>query len=100
MESSMLSLLTFFPTLGALLLLGFPKNRDSWIRWAALAFSLITFLLSLVLLADFVKASLSQHQEVRPLFFRQRNRPSAVRSNYIPDPVSQLIFCTRFVVSK
>ena len=53
MESSILSLLTFFPTLGALLLLGFPKNRDSWIRWAALAVSLITFLLSLVLLADF-----------------------------------------------
>src|SRR3990172_1319976 len=57
MESSILSLLTFFPTIGALLLLGFPRNRESWIRWTALAVSLITFLLSLVLLAGFDRSN-------------------------------------------
>ncbi len=53
MESSILSLLTFFPTLGALLLLGLPKNRHAWIRWTALIVSLITFGLSILLLAGF-----------------------------------------------
>ena len=53
MEASILSLLTFFPTLGALLLLGLPKNRQAWIRWTALIVSLITFGLSLLLLAGF-----------------------------------------------
>jgi len=57
MESSILSLLTFFPTIGALLLLAFPTNRESWIRWTALAVSLITFLLSLVLLAGFDRSN-------------------------------------------
>jgi NADH-quinone oxidoreductase subunit M len=57
MESSILSLLTFFPTIGALLLLAFPRNRESWIRWTALAVSLITFLLSLVLLAGFDRSN-------------------------------------------
>jgi NADH-quinone oxidoreductase subunit M len=65
MESSMLSLLTFFPTIGGLLLLAFPKNRDSWVRWTALAVSLITFLLSLVLLAGFDRSNPELQMVVR-----------------------------------
>src|SRR5215471_11946412 len=42
-----LTLVTFAPLAGALVLLFFPRNNDKAVRWGALAISLITFALSL-----------------------------------------------------
>lgn len=48
-----LTLLTFFPLLGVLVLLFIPGDRKPALRWTALAASLVTFLLSLWVLAQF-----------------------------------------------
>lgn len=53
MDAWILTLLTFFPVIGAMLLLVIPRGREQALRWTALAVSLITFLLSLALLAGF-----------------------------------------------
>ena len=53
MDAWILTLLTFFPVIGAILLLVIPRGREQAHRWTALAASLITFLLSLALLAGF-----------------------------------------------
>lgn len=53
MDAWILTLLTFFPVIGAILLLVIPRGREQALRWTALAASLITFLLSLALLAGF-----------------------------------------------
>ena len=53
MDAWILTLLTFFPVIGAILLLVIPRGREQAHRWNALAASLITFLLSLALLAGF-----------------------------------------------
>ena len=42
-----LTLLTFFPLLGVLVLLFIPSDRKNALRWIALITTLITFLLSL-----------------------------------------------------
>jgi NADH-quinone oxidoreductase subunit M len=55
MQSSfpILSLITFTPLVGAIIVLLLPKDRSNLIRWFALAVSLVTFGLSLVMLGMF-----------------------------------------------
>ena len=48
-DSNILTLVTFLPTLGAIILSVFPR-KQGWLRWGALAISLATFILSLHLL--------------------------------------------------
>jgi len=48
-----LTIITFLPTAGALLVLASPRGRDTLYRWLALLFSLATFVLSLVLWVGF-----------------------------------------------
>ncbi len=55
-SSHLLSLILFFPVLGAVVVLCLPAGKLAAIRWTALAFSLVSFLLSLVLWARFVPA--------------------------------------------
>ena len=61
MEHTILTLVTFAPLAGALLLLLFPRNNDNAVRWGALAVSLITFGLSVYLPLNFQPSS-SQFQ--------------------------------------
>jgi len=49
----MLSLITFTPLIGAIVIAFLPRERLSWIRWAALATALIAWALSLLLLTAF-----------------------------------------------
>jgi len=53
METWILSLVTFFPVVGAMLLLFIRKEREAAIRWAALMTAVVTFLLSLLMLSGF-----------------------------------------------
>lgn len=53
LNTSILTIVTFIPAVGAVLLMFFPR-RDRDIRWFALAVSLLTFVLSLHLPAHFV----------------------------------------------
>ncbi|MBI3242870.1 MAG: NADH-quinone oxidoreductase subunit M [Chloroflexi bacterium] len=48
-----LTVVTFFPVLGVIVLLFTPKEQKDTIRWIAVGASLITFLLSLVMLIQF-----------------------------------------------
>ena len=48
-----LSLLTFFPLVGVLALLFLPAERKDWARWTALGTALVTFAMSLLVLAAF-----------------------------------------------
>jgi NADH-quinone oxidoreductase subunit M len=63
LDSSVLSLVTFIPAVGALLLLLIPR-RDRDIRIFALIISLLTFCLSLYLPAYFHRAQTGFHYEV------------------------------------
>ena len=56
MNFPLLSLLTFFPLVGVLVLLFIPSERKPALRWTALATSLVVFAISMVVLAQF-KAS-------------------------------------------
>src|SRR3990172_11140142 len=51
--SATLTLVTFFPLLGALVLLFIRPEQKNTLRWTALAVSLITFGLSLIMLGQF-----------------------------------------------
>jgi NADH-quinone oxidoreductase subunit M len=51
MDSMILTLVTFFPILGLVLILLIPRERTNAIRWTALIASFITFVISLVMLA-------------------------------------------------
>jgi NADH-quinone oxidoreductase subunit M len=53
LDPILLTLVTFFPVLGVLVVLLLPRDRQAALRWTALATSAITFLISLVLLARF-----------------------------------------------
>lgn len=55
--SNPLTLTTFFPLLGVLVILFLKNEQKSLIRWVALGTSLITFALSLVVLAQFNAAN-------------------------------------------
>ncbi len=48
-----LTLVTFFPIVGVVILLFTPKDQKDTIRWIAVGTSVITFILSLVMLAQF-----------------------------------------------
>lgn len=48
-----LTLVTFFPIVGVVILLFTPKEQKDTIRWIAVGTSVITFILSLVMLAQF-----------------------------------------------
>src|SRR6266498_3144298 len=48
-----LTLLTFFPLVGVLILLFIPADRKSFLRWVALGTTLVIFLLSLWVLRMF-----------------------------------------------
>ncbi len=48
-----LTVVTFFPVLGVIVLLFTPKEQKDTIRWIAVGTSLVTFLLSLVMLIQF-----------------------------------------------
>src|SRR5215207_6159211 len=50
---STLTAVTFFPLLGVLALLLIPGDRKNTLRWVALATSLVTFVLSLIMLGQF-----------------------------------------------
>ncbi|PKL51924.1 MAG: oxidoreductase [Nitrospira bacterium HGW-Nitrospira-1] len=52
-NSHLLSLITFVPLLGALLVLALPGTREDIIRWSALVITCIPLLLSLLLFAGF-----------------------------------------------
>jgi len=53
MNAWMLTLVTFFPLLGALIVLVLPEKRSTAMRWTAFLFSLATFGLSLWMLSMF-----------------------------------------------
>jgi NADH-quinone oxidoreductase subunit M len=47
MNSSILSLITFLPMAGVLILIFLPKNRESLLKWVALIISVLSFILSI-----------------------------------------------------
>ena len=67
---SILTLVTFFPVVGGLVILLLPKERSSAMRWTALATSLVTFGLSLALLAQFRLGEPGLQLVVRTPWFR------------------------------
>jgi NADH-quinone oxidoreductase subunit M len=67
---SILTLVTFFPVVGGLVILLLPKDRTSAMRWTALATSLVTFGLSMVLLAQFRLGEPELQLVVRTPWFR------------------------------
>jgi NADH-quinone oxidoreductase subunit M len=56
-NSNLLSLITFLPLLGMILVLVTPSGRTKLIQWGSVAFSLIPFALGLVLWASFDQTS-------------------------------------------
>lgn len=64
-----LLLVTFFPAVGAVVLLCFKPAWKSTARWTALAFSLVTFGLSLWLLAQFNTGSGEMQMEINQPWF-------------------------------
>jgi NADH-quinone oxidoreductase subunit M len=69
LSTSLLTWLTFSPLLGVLVILFLPKDRKPAIRWVALLASLVTFGISIVLLARFNSGSGAiQMMERRPWF--------------------------------
>ncbi len=56
MNLPLITLITFIPLAGAVLLIFMPSERKNWYRFAALIVSLITFAFSLLLLARFDSA--------------------------------------------
>ncbi len=61
----LLSLVTFLPLVGGLLLLLFGAEEKEWIRRGALAISVVTFVISLLLLREFdSQAPGYQYQEM------------------------------------
>jgi len=67
---SILTLVTFFPVVGGLVILLLPKERTSAMRWTALATSLVTFGLSLALVAQFRLGEPGLQLVVRTPWFR------------------------------
>jgi NADH-quinone oxidoreductase subunit M len=65
-----LSLVTFFPVVGALVVLALPKGRTTAVRWTALGASIVTFGLSLVLLAQFQVGEAGPQMVVRLPWFQ------------------------------
>ncbi|MGI9665871.1 MAG: complex I subunit 4 family protein [Acidimicrobiia bacterium] len=57
-----LSLIVFLPAIGALVLLAIPKAQETAIKWTALAFSLVTLALGVVLAVQFDYSSADTYQ--------------------------------------
>ncbi len=55
--SHLLSVILFFPVLAAIVLLFLPKDEVKLIRWTALIFSLVPFVLTLILWSNFDKTA-------------------------------------------
>ena len=70
MDAWILSLVTFFPLLGTLVILVMPRGRDMAVRWTALIASLLTFLISLVMLVGFNRADPDLQMVVRVPWIR------------------------------
>ena len=69
-STTLLSLVTFFPVLGVLALLLLPRGRHTAMRWTALVISLVTFALSLYVLAQFDRANPGVQLAVNLPWFR------------------------------
>ncbi|MEE9217074.1 MAG: NADH-quinone oxidoreductase subunit M [Anaerolineales bacterium] len=67
MEAWILTVVTFFPLVGVVILLFLREEK--WIRWTALITSIITFALSLVMLAGFDPGDPDLQMVVRMLWF-------------------------------
>ena len=63
MSAAILTLVTFVPLAGALLLMFFPR-KDDWARWLALVVTLVAFLLSLHLPVHFVRGASGFQYEI------------------------------------
>ena len=63
MDAAILTIVTFVPLAGALLLMFFPR-RDDVIRWFALAVTLVAFVLSLHLPVHFVRGASGFQYEI------------------------------------
>jgi NADH-quinone oxidoreductase subunit M len=73
MDSIILTLVTFFPILGLVLILLIPRERTNAIRWVALITSFITFVISLVMLAQFDPADPELQMVVQEPWIRFAN---------------------------
>jgi len=69
MEAWILTLVTFFPIVGVIVLLFIRKERETAIRWTALMTAVGTFLLSLVMLAGFDSSDPDLQMVVRAPWF-------------------------------
>ncbi|MFV1859381.1 MAG: NADH-quinone oxidoreductase subunit M [Anaerolineales bacterium] len=69
MEAWILTLVTFFPIVGVIILLFLRKEQETEIRWTALLTALITFVLSLVMLAVFDSSDPELQMVVRVPWF-------------------------------
>jgi NADH-quinone oxidoreductase subunit M len=57
-----LSLIVFLPVVGALVVLAIPKAKESMIKWTALAFSLVTLVLAIMLAVQFDYSAADTYQ--------------------------------------
>jgi NADH-quinone oxidoreductase subunit M len=76
LDFPILTLVTFAPTMGALLLLLFKNDMHKQIKWTAFAVSLVTFLIALIVLANF------NSSESRPQFVDRASWISALNVQY------------------
>ena len=61
-SGGLLSLIVFLPAIGSLVLLAIPKAKEEVLKWTALAFSLVTLALAIVLAARFDYSSADTYQ--------------------------------------
>ncbi len=69
MDAWILTLVTFFPIVGVIVLLFLPKERETAMRWTALLTAVITFVLSLIMLAGFESSDPDLQMVVRLPWF-------------------------------
>ncbi len=69
MEAWILTLVTFFPIVGVIILLFLHKGRETAMRWTALLTAGITFVLSLIMLAGFDSSDPELQMVVRLAWF-------------------------------
>ena len=66
-SAHLLTIITFLPLLGAVVIAFFGRDRTTSVRWVALAFSLLTFLITVCLYAQFSRdRGGMQFEEMRP----------------------------------
>lgn len=94
MLDNLLTLITFIPLLGALLLLVMPRGNKQVVRWTALLFSLVPFALSLLLWAGFDRTAAGYQFEVQVPWFELINSSFHVGVDGISLP---LVLLTTFL---